>query len=60
MGKSFSTLVTTTLQYVSACRRGHSFTETVYFASLSFFGLVRSLHNFLLLLILFVFLRFSF
>ena len=45
VGKSLSTLITTTFQHSSACRRSHSFTESVYFASLSFLGLVSSFHN---------------
>ena len=45
MGKSLSTLISTTFQNLSASRRSHSLTETVYFASLSFFGLVRSFHT---------------
>ena len=45
VGKSFSTLIATTLQHLSACRRCHSFSESVYFASLSFFRLIRSFHN---------------
>ena len=45
MGESLSTLVAATLQYVSACRRSHSFSESVYFTSLSFFRLVRSFHD---------------
>jgi len=46
VGKSLSTLIATTLQHSSSCRRSHSFTESVYFASLSFLGLVGSFHNF--------------
>ena len=45
MGKSFSTLIATALQHLSACRRCHSLTESVYLASLSFFRLIRSFHN---------------
>ena len=44
VGKSLSTLIATTLQHSSSCRRSHSFTESVYFASLSFLGLVGSFH----------------
>ena len=45
VGKSLSTLIATTLQHSSSCRRSHSFTESVYFASLSFLGLVSSFHS---------------
>ena len=45
MGKSLSTLISAVLQHLSASRRCHSLTETVYFASLSFLGLVGSFHN---------------
>ena len=45
VGQSLSTLVSTSLQYVSACGRCHSLTETVYFALLSFLGLISSFHN---------------
>jgi len=45
VGQSLSTLSAASLQYLSACGRCHSLTETVYFASLSLFGLIRSFHN---------------
>ena len=45
VGQSLSTLVSTSLQYVSACGRCHSLTETVYFALLSFLGLISSFHD---------------
>ena len=45
VGQSLSALVSTSFQHVSACRRCHSLTETVYFASLSFFRLIRSFHD---------------
>ena len=61
MRKSFSTLIATTFQHSSSCRGSHSLTETVYFASLSFFGLVSSFHNIsptlLLAIIFFVFFK---
>lgn len=40
-----STLVSPALQHVFAALRLHSLAETVYFASLSLFGLIGSLHN---------------
>ena len=45
VGKSLSTLIATTFQHLSTCRRCHSFSKSVYFASLSFFRLIRSFHN---------------
>ena len=45
VGKSLSSLCSTSLQNLSACRRCHSLTETVYFTSLSFLGLISSFHN---------------
>ena len=45
VGQSLSTLVSTSFQHVSACRRCHSFTEAVYLALLSFLGLISSFHN---------------
>ena len=45
VGKSLSTLIAATLQHLSACRRCHSLSKSVYFASLSFFRLIRSFHN---------------
>jgi hypothetical protein len=45
VGQSLSALVSTSFQYVSACRRCHSFTEAVYFALLSFLGLISSFHD---------------
>ncbi len=44
VGKSLSTLISAAFQNLSACGGCHSFTETVYFASLSFFGLIGSFH----------------
>ena len=44
MGKALSALVSTSFQNVSAGSRSHSLSETVYFASLSLFGLIRSFH----------------
>ena len=45
VGQSLSAFVATTFQHVSACRRSHSLTETVYLALLSLFGLISSFHN---------------
>ncbi len=45
VGKSLSTLCSTSLQYLSTCGGSHSLTETVYFALLSFLGLIGSFHN---------------
>ena len=44
VGKSLSTLVSATLQHLSACRRSHSLTEAVYVALLSLFRVVGSCH----------------
>ena len=44
VSKSLSALCSTSLQHLSACGRCHSLTETVYFTSLSLFGLIRSFH----------------
>ena len=44
VSQSLSTLSATTFQHLSACGRSHSLTETVYFASLSLFGLISSFH----------------
>ena len=46
VGKSLSTLCSTSLQYLSTCGGSHSLTETVYFALLSFLGLIGSFHDF--------------
>lgn len=40
-----SALVSSSFKYLSACVRSHSLSETVNFASLSFFGLISSLHK---------------
>lgn len=40
-----TTLIASSFQNVSAAFRLHSFSETVYLASLSFFGLVCSFHD---------------
>lgn len=45
MSKSLSAFCSTSLQHLSACGGRHSLTETVYFALLSFLGLIRSFHN---------------
>ena len=45
VGQSLSALSATSLEYLSSCRRCHSLTETVNFAFLSLFGLIRSFHN---------------
>lgn len=45
VGQSLSALIAATLQNLSACRRCHSLTETMYLALLSFFGLISSFHN---------------
>lgn len=42
--KLFSALVSSSFKYLSAGGGGHSLSETVYFASLSFFGLVSPFH----------------
>lgn len=44
--QSLSSFCSTSLQHLSASGRCHSLTETVYFASLSLFGLIGSFHNF--------------
>ena len=45
VGQSLSALSATSLENLSACGRCHSLTETVYFAFLSLFRLIRSFHN---------------
>lgn len=45
LGKLLSSLVSSSLQNISSAFRRHSFSESVYFASLSFLGLVRSFHD---------------
>ena len=45
VGQSLSAFIAASFQHSSACRRCHSLTEAVYFALLSLFGLIRSLHN---------------
>ncbi len=45
VGKSLSSLCSTSFQYFSACGGCHSLTETVYFALLSFLGLESSFHD---------------
>ena len=45
VGQSLATLIATTFQNLSASRRCHSLTETVYFALLSLFGLECSFHD---------------
>ena len=42
--QSFSTLISAAFQNLSAGGGSHSLTETVYFTSLSFFGLIGSFH----------------
>ena len=44
-GKFFTTLVSSSLQDVSAALRRHSLTESVDFTSLSFLGLIGSFHD---------------
>jgi len=42
--KSLSAFGASSLEYVSAVGRSHSFSETVFFLSLSLFGLISSEH----------------
>ena len=43
--KSLATFCSTSLQHLSTCGGSHSLTETVYFALLSFLGLISSFHD---------------
>ncbi len=54
-----TTFVATTFQYVFARTVFHSLTESVYFASLSFFRLISLFHNILLFFITFFMRLFS-
>ena len=45
MGQSLSALISSSFQNSSTCGGSHSLTESVYFALLSFLGLVGSFHN---------------
>ena len=44
-GDVLSALISSSFENLSAARRRHSLAESVYFTSLSLFGLVRSFHN---------------
>ena len=44
LGKILSSFISSSFQNVSAAFRRHSLSESVYFASLSLFGLIRSFH----------------
>jgi len=45
VGKSLSALISASFQNLSSCGGSHSLTEAVYFALLSFLGLISSFHN---------------
>ena len=49
-GELLSALISSSLPYLSTCRRRHSLSETVNLASLSFFGLISPFHNYFYLL----------
>ena len=46
VGQSLSALISTSFQHSSAGSRSHSLSKAVYFASLSFLGLISSFHNY--------------
>ncbi len=46
VGQSLTALCSTSFQNLSTCGGSHSLTEAVYFALLSFLGLISSFHNF--------------